>query len=255
MRLLCLSFFNDIWINKYPEFLILRELKKNNDNIQVDFLSCNSILNNICSCFTNKQVDTFDLQYKKICNSCINSSNFYSKNIKANHIKIDNFINEFDKTEIKRILDHTDVNNFIELIVDEIEVGKITLFNFLVDNKLSEKFEEKHWNKFKKSLENALIILFGIKKILKINKYDNLLVFSAEYSFNKICVEYAKKYNIRIINSAIGKNPLNSNKYWNSYEASYEGNYYHCNKFWEIHKNNGISNKEISLSKDWINSF
>ena len=125
-----------------------------------------------------------------------------------------------------------------------------------MDNKLlSEKFEEKHWNKFKKSLENALIILFGIKKILKINKYDNLLVFSAEYSFNKICVEYAKKYNIRIINSAIGKNPLNSNKYWNSYEASYEGNYYHCNKFWEIHKNNGISNKEISLSKDWINSF
>ena len=65
MRLLCLSFFNDIWINKYREFLILRELKKNNDNIQVDFLSCNSILNNICSCFTNKQVDTFDLQYKK----------------------------------------------------------------------------------------------------------------------------------------------------------------------------------------------
>ena len=56
MRFLCLSFFNDIWINKYPEFLILRELKKNNDNIQVDFLSCNSILNNICSCFTNKQV-------------------------------------------------------------------------------------------------------------------------------------------------------------------------------------------------------
>ena len=49
---------------------------------------------------------------------------FYSKNIKANHIKIDNFINEFDKTEIKRILDHTDVNNFIELIVEKLKLVK-----------------------------------------------------------------------------------------------------------------------------------
>ena len=58
------------------------------------------------------------------------------------------------------------------------------------------------------------------------NDYDTLLIFSAEYSFNKICVEYAKKYNIRVLNSTIGKNPLNSNKYWNLYEASYEGNYF-----------------------------
>ena len=258
MKILNVSFFNDIWINKFPEFLILKELRHKDENLCVDYLSCKSILNNVCSCLTNKNIDTFhNLKKKnKVCNSCIKSSNFYSSKIKAKKLFLDNYINQKDKNEIDLLLQKININNFLEFQIDNIEIGKITLFNFLVDNKLlSEKFEEKHWEKFSRSLENSLIVFFGIKKILKENNYDTLMVFSAEYSFNKICVEYAKKYKIRILNSTIGKNPLNSNKYWNLYEASYEGNYFHCNKFWEEHRDNGISNLEIQLSKDWINSF
>ena len=240
------------------EFLILKELRHKNKNLSIDYLSCRSILNKICSCLTNKNIDTFDDLRKKnkVCNSCIKSSNFYSDKIKAKKLFLDDYLNQKDENEIKLLLENVNIRNFLDFEIDNIEVGKITLFNFLVDNKLlSEKFEKKHWEKFIRSLENSLIVLFCIKKILKENDYDTLLIFSAEYSFNKICVEYAKKYNIRVLNSTIGKNPLNSNKYWNLYEASYEGNYFHCNKFWEKHRDNGISKNEIHLSKDWINSF
>ena len=59
-------FFNDIWINKFRNFLILKELRHKNKNLSIDYLSCRSILNKICSCLTNKNIDTFDIFKKKI---------------------------------------------------------------------------------------------------------------------------------------------------------------------------------------------
>ena len=107
----------------------------------------------------------------KVCNSCIKITNFYKKNSNSNHINLNDNILEKDKIEIKEILKKINIKNFRDLKVFGVKVAKNTLFNFLINNKLSsENLSKKHFEDFKIYLRNALLSLYGFKRIISKKK-------------------------------------------------------------------------------------
>ena len=68
-------------------------------------------------------------------------------------------------------------------------------------------------------MKNALLSLYGFKRIISKKKYDFLIAYNTEYSLNKFFADYDNKKGIKIMNFAAGKNPYDKYKTILFYEA------------------------------------
>ena len=257
MNIISLSFFNDIWIHSYPEFLFYKNLKEKY-GVDIDVINCKKVFLKSCPAHNNKSILPSDTQYKKnkICNSCIKTTNFYRKNSDLTHLSLGDFITSEDKLIIKNILKKINLNNYKNLTVLGVKVAKCTLFNFLINNKLnSDSFDTHTFNKFKISLEYSLITLFAFKKILHKKKYDFLISYSTEYSLNRVCAEYAKLKNIKIMNLVAGKNPQDKYSKLILSESHKAGFVYHANKNWNNFKKKQVTPKDLNSVELYIESL
>lgn len=257
MKIISLSFFSDIWIHSYPEFLIYKNLNEK-FNFDIDVVNCEKFFFKACAAHDNKQIlinDEFR-QKDKICNSCIRTTNFYKKKTNHNYLNLSNFINDKDYKNIKNILNKTNSNNYKNLKVFGVNVGKITSFNFLINEKLNDDVSDlKQFKKYELYLENTLKALFAFKKILEKKKYDIFISYSVEYSYNRVCAEYAKLKKIKIINIAAGKNPIDKYSKILMSEAYRAGFVYHANMHWNNFKNRPIFKKDLKSIENYIDSL
>ena len=257
MKVISLSFFNDIWIHSYPEFLIYKNLNEKY-KFDIDVVNCQKFFFKACAAHNNKQIlvnDEFNKK-DKICNSCIRTTNFYKKKSNHNYLNLSDYINDKDFKNIKNILKKTNSNNYKNLKVLGINVGKITSFNFLINEKLSDDvLDLKQFKKYQLYLENTLKVLFAFRKILKKKKYDIFISYSVEYSYNKVCAEYAKLKKIKIINISAGKNPVDKYSKIFIAEAHRAGFVYHANLYWNNFKKRPILKKDLNSIENYIDSL
>ena len=95
----------------------------------------------------------------------------YKKKSNNNYLNLSDFINDNDYKNIKNILKKTNSNNYKNLKVLGVNVGKITSFNFLINEKLNDDILDlKQFKKYQLYLENTLKALFAFKKILEKKK-------------------------------------------------------------------------------------
>ena len=169
MNIISLSFFSEIWIHSYPEFLLYRNLNEKY-KLNIDIVDCQKFFFKACAAHSNKKIlvnDKFNKK-NKVCKSCIRTTNFYKKNSNHTYLNLSNFINEKDFKNIKNILKKINLDNYKNLKVLDINVGKVTLFNFLINNKLnSSTLDLKKFEEYKIYLENSLKALFAFKNIIE----------------------------------------------------------------------------------------
>ena len=257
MNIISLSFFSDIWIHSYPEFLLYRNLNKKY-KLNIDVVNCQKFFFKACAAHNNKQVLVNDKSDKKnkVCNSCIRTTNFYKKKSNHNYLNLSDFINKKDENNIKNILKKTNLKNYKNLKILGVNVGNLTLFNFLINKKLnSDILELKEFKEYKIYLENSLKALFAFKKIVEKKRYDVFICYSVEYSFNKVCAEYAKIKKIKIINISTGKNPIDKYDKIIIAEAHRSGFVYHANLHWNNFKKRTIFKKDLKSIEQYISSM
>ena len=257
MNIISLSFFSEIWIHSYPEFLLYRNLNEKY-KLNIDIVDCQKFFFKACAAHTNKKIlvnDKFNKK-NKVCKSCIRTTNFYKKNSNHTYLNLSNFINEKDFNNIKNILKKINLNNYKNLKVLDVDVGKVTLFNFLINNKLNSSILDlKKFEEYKIYLENSLKALFAFKNIIEKKKYDILIAYSVEYSFNKVCAEYAKLKKIKIISIAAAKNPIDKYNNIIMSEAHRSGFVYHANLHWNNFKKKTIFKKDLKSIKNYLSSM
>ena len=257
MNVISLSFFSDIWIHSYPEFLIYKNLNEKY-NLNIDVVNCQKFFFNACMAHNMKSVsiNAKISEKDKICEGCIKTSNFYKNNSNHSNINLSNHLYEKDKIKINEILKKINTKNFKKLRVFGVYVGKATLFNFLIQNKLNSlKMNQKQFKEYKIYLENSLKALFAFKKILEKKKYDVFVAYSVEYSLNKVCADYAKTKKIKIINISAGKNPIDKYSKILISEAYRSGFVYHVNSHWNNFKRKQIVKNDLDPIKNYISSM
>jgi hypothetical protein len=98
-----------------------------------------------------------------------------------------------DFKEIASIVKKLNRRNFDKLVIENVQIGKIALYEFLLHHKKIEiEFTQDEWKECASEIENALISFYACKKILKKEKPDRILMYSALYSVNRIWEQYAK---------------------------------------------------------------
>lgn len=257
MNIISLSFFNDIWIHSYPEFIFYKNLK-DKYNIDIDIINCNKVFSEVCPAHNNKSTKISDAFKKKdkICNSCIKTTNFYKKNSNLNHILLNDYILDEDMIEIENILKGLNLKNFRNLKVFNVEVSKVTLFNFLINNKLkSQNLNDKNFHDFKINLKNTLVALYSFRRIISKKKYDYFIAYAVEYSLHRVCADYAKQKKLKIMSLAAGKNTSDKYKTFLFSEYDKAGFFYYANLHWSKFKKKPIIKSDLGKVERYIESM
>jgi hypothetical protein len=102
-----------------------------------------------------------------------------------------------DFERIARLLSKLNINNFDEFVIDGIQIGKISLYEFLLHSKkMSAKLSDAQWSECKIYLKNTLISFFACRKIIKAEKPDRILMYSTLYSIDHVWKECAEKMGV-----------------------------------------------------------
>lgn len=118
---------------------------------------------------------------------------------KLNGYTIEKELSKKDLKEIKAIIKKLNKNNFNKLIIDDIHIGKIALYEILLDiKKMDVNFTPNEWKRCLIEIKNTLISFYACRNILKREKPDRIIVYNALYSVNHVWKRFAKVMKIPI---------------------------------------------------------
>ena len=104
-----------------------------------------------------------------------------------------------DRQEISRMMDDLNQNNFENLIIDNINIGKIALYEFLLDHKkMTSSIADAEWSECVGDIKNTLISFLACKKIIEKEKPDSILMYNTLYSVNNVWKQYAHQKNVDV---------------------------------------------------------
>jgi hypothetical protein len=142
-------------------------------------------------------------------------------------------------------------NNFEKLVVDDIQIGKMALYEFLLHSKkMDPKLTEKEWRECLVYIKDSLISFFACRLIINEEKPDILLLYNTLYSVNRVWEKYAKLREIPVYFLHNGEN-LSDRE--DTLLIAKNDSIYYLNRvisFWSNVKNISVSQKELSYVTD-----
>lgn len=182
-------------VHALPEALVAESLNKS--NCEVYYLVCDEILNSYCLCMSNINSNSNKLVKEQICKKCKDNRDQILNEFKFNYIYLDDYLNNDDKKEIDNLLNDLDQNNIEKFEYLNFQIGKISLYEFLLNRKLNTtNLNHEEFNEFRIYVKNSLITLIAGLKIVKKINFDRLVTYNSLYSINHVFCKIADNYNI-----------------------------------------------------------
>ena len=182
-----------IWVHAFPEALIAESLKQGNHRIV--YVTCSGEFQSYCVCMSAYGLDQNSPQIKKqaICKICNKHKEIIKENFKFDGYDIGDFIGKLELDKIDQILQETTPQNFLDLKLDGLDIGRTALYELLLQYKKNNLiFSENEWANYLIALRNTLISFFASRKIIDKEMPDRVLVYNSLYAVNRVCCQLAE---------------------------------------------------------------
>lgn len=228
MKIICFSSHTAIWHFAFAEAVVASALQKKGH--EVLFITSGN-------------------QFAKISNQL--QGKILRKEFSLNGYEIGDKLKSNDYKKINFILSKLNKNNFKKLKISGVSVGKIALYEYLLERKkINTNFNDEEWKECLIRIKNTLISLFASRLIISQEKPDVILVYNSLYSVNRAWEKYANQKNIPVyfLHNGLNLSDLNNTLF----VAKHNPFHYFDNlkKNWSKLKLIPISQKEISYVTD-----
>ena len=168
MKILFFSLHSAIWVHAFPEALIAEALQ--NAGHQIHYVTCGEQLQAGCTAMSAVGVTSRSKaeQRQEICRRCTAQANLLRGEFALSGRDLASYIEAVDRQQVDALIEKTTRQNFLDLTVHGVGVGRLALYEFLLATKKSSiAFEsDDEWNQYCVSLKNTLYALFGGMRIL-----------------------------------------------------------------------------------------
>ncbi len=192
--------YQAVWQHSFPERKLADILEKSGD-FEIKFLGCQGLLKKHCVSMTANGMNSLVDNKKKeqICSTCKNICNKTWKTKNKNFI--DEFINQSEKDSVKKIISSLSINNISNFSFNNIPIGLIAPYELLLNHKLSSfnNITKAAWSDYLSAVENCIYVAIALKKFLKENIVDRIVVYNANYGTNHTVKLVANEINIPTI--------------------------------------------------------
>lgn len=228
MKIICYSSYTATWFFAFAEAIIALELqKKGHDVVYI----------------------TPGKLFKRISN--IKQEVILRKEFGLKGYELGTTLNKDDYKKINLLIKDLNKTNFEKLVINDVQIGKIALYEFLLHNKkMSSKLTDTEWKECLRYLKYTLISFFACRKIIKTEKPDRILLYSTLYSVNHVWERYAKHKGIPVYFMQNGANLSDTN---NTLIIAKNNPFYYMDILkinWSKIKNIPVSQKTLSYVTD-----
>jgi len=200
-----------IWSHAYPEALVAEALES--QDIEVHYITCGRALDSWCVAMesTGAMENISDLDKNKICLKCEKNKNDLLGHFNFSNSSLASYLTSSDSLTIDSLLKNIKRQDLFEFTIDDINIGRASLYNFTINRKKSFKseFSDEEWGDFLKHFKSCLISYYAGKNILKKLSPDKLFFYSSSYSINLVVRLQAEKLGISCFSLYAGLNWAN----------------------------------------------
>ena len=124
--------YSGIWPHSVSEYQLGHNIDK--QRFKLSIVNCGGVLDLHCAVKESKKIyKPFSRnETKKVCSDCVKCSTEVAKDVFDDQIYLADRISSKEVDEIEVIVKNTVKNDFIDLVVDGIEIGRLTAYETLI---------------------------------------------------------------------------------------------------------------------------
>jgi len=153
--------------------------------------------------------DAPETEKSQICHSCINNSNYRSRDLGLIQHSLLNFDTAAELPQIPSLIRGINQDNWNSFEVGGVPVGKYAAYEFFLKHKLiSNEIPEGLWQEYLTHFEYSLRTYFSATNYFETSKHsiDVVLIYNWLYSVNRTFAEVAQKYGVAVYSIHAGSN-------------------------------------------------
>ena len=194
MKILFFAPHAEIWVHAFPEALIAESLAQHGHEIV--YVTCDRQFAEYCIPMSaaSLRFGSSDVEKKKICASCQKTARLITSKFGFRGRTLGTALNERDREEIANTVAIATPDNFLEIRVDGVDVGRFALYELLLNHKKqSLQFSSAEWAEYLVQLKNSLVSLFACRRILDEERPERLVVYNSLYAVNNVACHLAER--------------------------------------------------------------
>lgn len=193
MKVLFFAPHSAVWIHAFPEALVAEALAL--EGHEVSYVGCGGLLNSHCVAMSACGVPFEASKAKKdrICILCRGNERVVRTQLGLVGQDLVDMVNREDIEYVDAMVGSVTPPTCSDLVVEGVEVGRIALYELLIQNKKSAlEFSAAEWRRYQASLKNAIVVLRIGQRLLREIAPDRVLVYNALYSVNRVICRLAE---------------------------------------------------------------
>ena len=197
MKVLVFAPHSAIWVHAFPEAHVAEALQQAGH--QIVYVGCGRVFSELCVSMGayGVGIEASVARKKQVCELCDANKQIIRQSFDFAGPDLADLLDVADQAWVESVCASVTQENYLDLVVDEVKVGKCALSHFLINRKKSNlEFSDGEWERFRVELRNTLKAFAGIKRALDSEKPDRVIVYVAAYSVNFVCCELAKQRGI-----------------------------------------------------------
>lgn len=193
MKILFFAPHSAIWVHAFPEALVAEAAAQQGN--EIIYVGCGGQLDSYCVAMSAFGVsyEASPSEKKQVCGLCKKNLEIIRKNFGFRGGDLSELVDSTDLSYADELVSLVTPENCLDLSVDEIDVGRIALYELLLHAKKSAiDFNSNEWERYQDSLKNTILVLRVMKKIFDETQPDRVVVYNALYSVNRIVCKLAE---------------------------------------------------------------
>ena len=197
LKILFFSPHSAIWEHAYPEALVAHGLQKMGHS--VTYVSCGGVLNGFCVPMgAHRLLPGADFKARNaICEKCTANDERIRSKFNLDGPRLSDLIGDEERDMVAQLLKDVIPQNFSKFKKENIDMGKISLYQYMLRNKqLDLDSLQDKWKEVLTELKNTLYSWQAAKKLFARYTPDRLIVYNGLYSVNRVTSKVAENLNI-----------------------------------------------------------
>lgn len=219
---------------------------------EIIYIGCGKQFRSYCVAMSafGLKYDSPEKAKENICRTCERNKSFLRKEFGLKGTDIAEELTEADIQHVAGILNDVTPENYLDLELSGIKIGRLTLYEFLLNHKKNNlKIKSAEWPEYKAALGNSLCSALASLKIIAREKPDRLITYNSFYSVNHICCIAADEFSVPHYLLHAGHNMAHRMETL-TLSRGYSYNYITRNPLWAHYKGLPCSQSQMSIVTD-----
>ena len=192
MKVLLFDPYSDVWVHSFPASLVAETLAQHGHEVHA--MRCDGVLNEFCIAMSARgNTPTLSAAERhEACQSCRKRRQVLDEAFPFSTHLLESWLESEDFTRVNDLLSTLQPNDWTDLCVDELPIGRIAAYEFFLTYKLnSHDIPSELWPIYGKFLRNSLLVFFAIRRMFSSLAFDAILVYNGLYSTNRLVSQLA----------------------------------------------------------------